>query len=376
MTHKSVSVQVMILILMCVCLCTLAGIVWYVHDISENLDYRLMVLEQTISHAEMKMQKVASVSTSDTVESLANQLAIHNKENADLKQRTLRMSPDGKRTAFYQNKFVTDMSQLGDRDYTSLIVTSGDTSDVIFQGTFKLSGFEWLTNNTIEVGNNCGTGCMQKYAVNIFTKKYTESVVSAFDVFIDITELSPDDYSFITERKNSSFFFQRDEYPQLIQYNSLPVKSLALSPSRQHVAFVYLPNKNNSNEGALAVLDLSSTAVREVYWTSHLSENITSSVDWVGDTHLLFTRSCGNACLGLTLLTLPSGERAQATVVSSSLSDQPPTSIFTDWSGQKHTLEGIVRRVKSENGNDHASVIFELADSQKNFLGETKLEVF
>lgn len=171
MTHKSVSFQVMILILMCVCFCTLVGIFWYVHNISENLDYRLMVLEQKISYAEIKMQKVASVSTSDTVKTLADQLAIHNKENADLKQRTLRMSPDGKKTAYYQYKFVTDMSQLGDRDYTSLIVTSGDTSDVIFQGTFKLSGFEWLTNDIIEVGNNCGTGCLQKYAVNIHTKK-------------------------------------------------------------------------------------------------------------------------------------------------------------------------------------------------------------
>lgn len=105
---------------------------------------------------------------------------VHREENADLKTRSLEYSPDGKKVAYYQHKFVTDIKEIGDPDYKSLIIEQNGKKEIIFQGNFRLSTFEWLNNNEIKVYKGCGSSCLLSYVVNIQSKKYKESVEQIF----------------------------------------------------------------------------------------------------------------------------------------------------------------------------------------------------
>ncbi|PJC33261.1 hypothetical protein CO051_01755 [Candidatus Roizmanbacteria bacterium CG_4_9_14_0_2_um_filter_39_13] len=108
-------------------------------------------------------------------------IKIHEKGNADLKERSLEHSPDNRKVAYYQNKFVMDIKTIGDRDYTSLIVEQNDKKETIFQGNFHLSYFEWMNNNKIKVYKGCGSSCLLSYIIDINTKQFEESVEKIFD---------------------------------------------------------------------------------------------------------------------------------------------------------------------------------------------------
>lgn len=107
-------------------------------------------------------------------------LKIYEKENADLKERSLEYSPSGNKVAYYQHKFVTDIKEIGDPDYKSLILEQNGKKEIIFQGNFRLSTFEWLNNNEIKVYKGCGSSCLLSYVVNVQSKKYKESVEQIF----------------------------------------------------------------------------------------------------------------------------------------------------------------------------------------------------
>ena len=107
-------------------------------------------------------------------------LKIYEEENAILKQRSLEYSPDGQKFAYYQHKFIDDIRETDDSDYTSLIVEQYDRRKVVFQTNFGSSYFEWLNNNEIKVYKGCGSSCLTSYLINIHTKKYIESVEQVF----------------------------------------------------------------------------------------------------------------------------------------------------------------------------------------------------
>src|SRR3989338_2158275 len=76
-----------------------------------------------------------------------SRLKIYGRENEELKERSLLLSPDGKKFAYFQHKFVTDISEIGDNDYVSLVVEEKEKGQgVVFTGNFRLSYFEWLDN--------------------------------------------------------------------------------------------------------------------------------------------------------------------------------------------------------------------------------------
>lgn len=106
---------------------------------------------------------------------------IYDRENQDLKNRSSEVSPDGKKTAYFQHKFVTNIESIGDPDYTSLILEQGKKTDILFQSNFHISHFEWLNNNEIKVYKDCGSGCLLSYVVNIHNKHAIESIEKIFD---------------------------------------------------------------------------------------------------------------------------------------------------------------------------------------------------
>lgn len=103
-------------------------------------------------------------------------LKIYEEENAILKQRSLEYSPDGQKFAYYRHKYVDGIKEIGDPDYTSLVVEQDGKKRVVFQTNFRASYFNWLNDNEIKIYKGCGSSCLISYVVNIHTKKYTESV--------------------------------------------------------------------------------------------------------------------------------------------------------------------------------------------------------
>jgi hypothetical protein len=106
---------------------------------------------------------------------------IHEQNNLEFRENSGVISPDGKKIAYFQDKFIRDNSQLGDKDYRSLIIESGSKKNVVFQGNFRLSTITWLSNRQISVIQGCGTVCVLEYEVDIYTKRYTKGSAPGYD---------------------------------------------------------------------------------------------------------------------------------------------------------------------------------------------------
>lgn len=139
-----------------------------------------LFLEKTKSFGKKDPETQAIADSSQILEIEYDPLKIYDEENIQLKEWSQKSSPNGKKVAYYQNKFVHDIKEIGDPDYTSLIVEKNGNKETIFQGNFHLSHFEWLNNNEIKVYKGCGSNCLLSYVVNIHSKKYRESVEQIF----------------------------------------------------------------------------------------------------------------------------------------------------------------------------------------------------
>jgi len=96
-------------------------------------------------------------------------LEIYEQENRELKDRTLLPSPNGRKLAFYHHKFISDLTEIDDKDYTSLVIEEKGKRRTVFAGDHTLSFFEWLDDNEIAVYQDCGTECMMVYLVETQT---------------------------------------------------------------------------------------------------------------------------------------------------------------------------------------------------------------
>ncbi len=159
-----------------VIICIFLLLIWRVATLTVSQTKRLEKLEKSTTElsellkSEMeKRQNWKEISEKDP-------LKIYEEENAILKQRSLEYSPDGQKFTYYQHKFISDLKKTGDSDYTSLIVEQDGKKKVVFQTTFGPTYFDWLNNSEIKVYKGCGSSCLLSYVVNIYTKKYTESV--------------------------------------------------------------------------------------------------------------------------------------------------------------------------------------------------------
>ena len=102
---------------------------------------------------------------------------LHRKENEELKELTLKISPNQKKQAYFQKKFTEDnVTDISDEDYISVILDQESKKEVLFQGNFRLSYLEWLNDNEIKVYKGCGSSCLLSYVVNIKTKEVDELV--------------------------------------------------------------------------------------------------------------------------------------------------------------------------------------------------------
>src|SRR3989344_993668 len=97
-------------------------------------------------------------------------IKIYEKENLFLKEHTLKVSPSGKKSAYFKHNLVMGSGDIWDRDHASVIVDFDDTKETVFQSDERLSSLEWLSDDEIVVYRGCGTECMQAYIVDLKSK--------------------------------------------------------------------------------------------------------------------------------------------------------------------------------------------------------------
>ncbi len=149
---------------------------WAVQDIGDYKEKQLDDLEQRTTNIERTLriedkEKTLGKTTDVPYDELLRE---YERDNKILKVSTFKFSPDRKRAAYFQNKLTTDIKEIGDRDYTSLVIDQEGKTETVFQSDFRLSYFEWLDDREVVVYRGCGTECMLAYIVDIDTKKYRE----------------------------------------------------------------------------------------------------------------------------------------------------------------------------------------------------------
>jgi len=209
----------------------------------------------------------------------------------------------------------------------------------------------------------------------LFQRSYTKS--SFNDVAhvgpINILDLNESDYESILMGKNDKVLLISNQENRQVSYDNKLVTSMALSPTKKQVAFLYQPNSQSSEELTLALLGGGNT-IQEIYHTQFASWDITSNIHWLGNNNIIFLRHCGSSCQGLTLLNVQNGKIANATLSYMFSSNQPPYTQFKDWFGNEHKMENLVSKVSTETINDKFYLIFEMSNEagetneQKRFL--------
>ncbi len=154
-------------------ICISLFLIWRVNTFGVSQTRKLEKSNSELSqllNAEIKKRETWEVTNRNDL------VKIYEEENTILKQRSLEYSPDGKKFAYYQHKFIEANNETNDSDYTLLIIEQDGKEKVVFQTNFGSTYFEWLNNNQVKVYKGCGSSCLISYVVNIYTKKYTESV--------------------------------------------------------------------------------------------------------------------------------------------------------------------------------------------------------
>lgn len=105
------------------------------------------------------------------------QLLRNDKNNEELKELTIKVSPNQKKQAYFQRKFSEDnITNIDDQDYMSVILNQENGKEVLFHGNFKLSYLEWLNDDEVKIYKGCGSSCLVSYVVNTNTKEINEFV--------------------------------------------------------------------------------------------------------------------------------------------------------------------------------------------------------
>lgn len=157
---------------------------WQINNLKEDNDERLEELEYFYADFPDVLKKELKKNIPDKIppQALEKAQAMHQENNKELKKRSLKFSPDGTKRAYFQNKFVFDISDIGNSDYVSLIVEKeNEQSDTVFQDNFHLGRFEWLNNKEIKAYKDCGSGCLLSYIINVDTKDVKEYLENAVE---------------------------------------------------------------------------------------------------------------------------------------------------------------------------------------------------
>ena len=192
-----------------------------------------------------------------TQKTFHDRLQQHEQENRELKERSLLHSPNGLQIAYFEHKFIMDISEIGNDDYVRLNVIQGENKKQVFSGNYQLGFFEWLSDDTIAVYKNCGTECMIAYRIDLPTLQthrfylgsgYTWSPNNKY-VFASLSV--PQHVITVADAFGNTLFTLRRE-PLAISNKSVPHKAL-WSPDSSKLAI--LIGKENKEKLELMIFD-------------------------------------------------------------------------------------------------------------------------
>ena len=157
---------------------------WQINNLKEANNERSEELEYFYADFPEIFKKELKKNIPDEIppQALEKAQAMHQENNKELKERSLKFSPDGTKRAYFQNKFVFDISDIGNSDYVSLMVNNENgQSATVFQDNFHVLHFEWLNNKEIKAYKDCGSGCLLSYVINVDTKDVKEHLENAVE---------------------------------------------------------------------------------------------------------------------------------------------------------------------------------------------------
>jgi len=141
-----------------------------------------------------------------------------------------------------------------------------------------------------------------------FLKKYINTPISDISSnsidFINVTNLSKNDYDHIVENNDNYVYVIKDSFQKQLMFDNKPVRSIELSPNGKQIAFFYEPDNKSRDVLSLMITQLENNISEEKYHTSFASWDATSNLHWLDNNYVFFTRHCGTACKGITLLNL------------------------------------------------------------------------
>lgn len=187
------------------------------------------------------------------------------------------------------------------------------------------------------------------------------SISTEYSDAVDIRTLNDNEYKNIFEGENNELYLMTDNSDQKIYFERKPLQAIVPSPSGLQTAIAYTFD-SPTGEGLTVALVDHAREIREIFSTEFPSWDITSDIQWLGENHLLFSRHCGSACQGLTLLDVSTGKVKNASLSYQSFPDQPLFTHFEDWGGAQFQWEGSIKQIKTKSKDDDNYLVFVLQD--------------
>jgi hypothetical protein len=189
---------------------------------------------------------------------------------------------------------------------------------------------------------------------------------------VDIRTLNTNEYKNIFEGDNNELYLMTDNSDQQIYFEKKPLQAIIPSPSGRQTVLVYRFDSVTGEGLAISLLGFD-RKISEIFSTEFPSWDITSDIQWLGENYLFFSRHCGTACQGLSLLDVSTGKIKNATLSYQSFPDQPLFTHFEDWFGNQFHWEGSLKQIETTSKGANNYLVFVIQDGSSENLREEKV---
>lgn len=120
----------------------------------------------------------------------------------------------------------------------------------------------------------------------------------------DFSYLAP---NYLTEDKYQQALYVKDEVEHAITYFGYRIGSVHFSPSHTKLGFSYLPEDHFQNKINLAILNIDTKTIKDIYQ----GDTWTSNWEWKGDTAIIVKRKCGTGCMNANVFDINTGKQVE-----------------------------------------------------------------
>lgn len=129
---------------------------------------------------------------------------------------------------------------------------------------------------------------------------------------IELLDIPKSDFGYlapgyITEDKYQQALYVKDDVKYAITYLGHRVESAHFSPSYTELGFFYLPEDHFLSKINLAILNIDTKTVKDIYQ----GDTWTSNWEWKGDEAIIVKRKCGTRCMNVTVFDINTGKQLE-----------------------------------------------------------------